>query len=355
MVGGDWSAEEGFAITDRGGIIENRHRVHIAVVDGTGNLLYGVGNPFRVTLARSAVKPIQTLAILKTKADRLNGFEEPDLALMCASHSSEKRHIERARAMLAKISAEEQDMCCGGHPSFSNKINSDWVKNDFVPSSICNNCSGKHAGMLAGAKALGAGIQGYDRPEHPMQELVRQVVAKTCGLESHQVLWAIDGCNLPTPAFPLDRLARIYAKLAASKSSVGADSYDMARIYDAMAHYPELVAGEERFCTELMRAFDGGLVGKLGADACYGIGIRDSPDTRRLGSSNGLGIAVKIDDGNIDVLYAVVTEALHQLNIGTIENREKLARFHQNLRLNTMGVVTGGISFSFKLKPCPHE
>ena len=115
--------------------------------------------------------------------------------------------------------------------------------------------------------------------------------------------WAIDGCNLPTPAFPLDRLARLYMKLAAAKADTAADTSPLARIYRAMTTYPELVAGEGRFCTLLMQAFDGALVGKVGADASYAIGVR-----RREATQGALGIAVKVEDGNTTVLYAIVAE-----------------------------------------------
>lgn len=346
--------DDAFAATNRGGIIENKHNIHAAIVDGNGDLLYGIGDPSRVTLARSAVKPIQALAILKTKADQLSGFDDADLALMCASHSGEARHIERARDMLSKISVHENEMQCGGHPSLSTHVNTTWAKEGFVPTPLCSNCSGKHAGMLAGSKALGADIGDYHLPNHPMQKLVMQTVADACDLEPNEVLWGVDGCNLPTPAFPLDRLARIYAKLAAAADKTdnvddrNGDSANLGRIYNAMASYPELIAGDDRYCTILMKAFNGDLIGKLGADGCYGIGIRDSDDTRRLGSNNGLGIAVKIDDGSIDVLYAVVSELLEQLNIGTAENRNCLESFRNMKRLNSKGIDVGGISFHFK-------
>ncbi|EGE59843.1 UNVERIFIED_ORG: L-asparaginase II [Rhizobium esperanzae] len=347
---------EDFVVTDRGGIVENSHRVHAAVVDAKGRLLYALGNPERMTLARSAAKPAQALAILETEGFAGYGFDDADIALMCASHSSEERHIARTRTMLSKIKAEEADLRCGGHPSLSETVNRAWIRQDFVPTGVCSNCSGKHVGMLAGARAIGARMEGYHLPDHPMQGRVKRTVAELCDLDLRKVEWGIDGCNLPTPAFPLDRLARLYAKLAAAADGDGssegpsARGAALARIFHAMARHPDMVAGEGRYCTALMRAYNGALIGKLGADASYAIGVRASDETRRLGTDGALGISVKIQDGNLEILYAVVTEILERLGIGSADIRSQLAPFHHPQRVNTMGVTTGGVSFPFKLR-----
>lgn len=232
----------------RGDSVENTHRAHVAVVDSNGRLLYSFGDPSRVTLARSAAKPAQALAVLETGALERFGFDDADLALMCASHSSEPRHIERARQMLAKAQASESDLRCGGHPPLSDAVYVDWIKRDFKPGAVCSNCSGKHAGMLAGARSIGAALSGYEQPEHPMQIRVKHTVADVCDLPDDGVQWATDGCNLPTPAFPLDRLARLFAKLAAAQDEVSSSgaapntrTAALARIYRAMTAYPELV------------------------------------------------------------------------------------------------------------------
>lgn len=351
-------------ITDRGGIIENQHLVHAAVVDASsGRLLFAIGNPYRVTLFRSAAKPAQALAILETGGFDAGGFSEADLALTCASHSSEARHVARARAMLERVdpALREADLRCGGHAAVSESVNRGWIKEDFVPGPLCNNCSGKHVGMIAGARALGAEVATYHLPEHPMQVRVRETVEELCG-EGEEVRWATDGCNLPAPAAPLHTLARNYAKFAAAADEVAAvgEAGDvevdvrkrhMARIFNAMAKHPEQVGGEGRFCTVLMEIFGGALISKLGADGCYGVGVRASEQTRRVGAEGAIGIAVKIEDGSIEILYAVVAELLEQLQIGTPEMREKLAVFHHLKRLNTAQVVTGKVSLPFKVRP----
>lgn len=350
-----------FVVTDRDGIVENRHLVHAAVVDSTGKLLFSVGDPSRMTLSRSAAKPLQALAILETGAFDQFGFDDADLALMCASHSSEERHINRARAMLAKSNANEEDLCCGGHVALSDAVNRDWMEKRYLPTGICNNCSGKHAGMLAGARAIGADICNYNISSHPMQLKVKSVFESICGASSESLKWGLDGCNLPAPAFPLTTLAKVYSLLALASDSSEDQVLPvnqsearrmryMSQIFHAMATYPELVGGEGRFCTEVARLSQGALIGKLGADACYGIAIKSSERTRQLGATGAVGISVKIEDGNVSILYAAIMEILEQLQIGTSDMREALGHFRFPKLCNTAGVQTGHLSHNFRVR-----
>ncbi|KAJ5536293.1 hypothetical protein N7513_009479 [Penicillium frequentans] len=347
-----------FVVSDRGGVIENRHAVHAAVVDSKGRLLYALGDPTRTTLARSAAKPAQAVAILETGAFNEYDFDEVDLALMCASHSSEERHITRARAILAKIDADEADLKCGGHTPVSEVVNRAWIKGDFVPTSVCSNCSGKHAGMIAATKTLGADVATYHLGDHPLQVRLKKTVDEICELGERESTWSIDGCNLPAPAFPLLSLGRMYASFAEAVDTVDGEGNGagtarvqmQARVFRAMSRHPEFVAGEDRFCTILMRAFPEMLIGKLGADGCYGVGVRASEQTKRFGADGAVGIAVKIEDGNIGILYSAVSEILNQLNIGDPDMRQKLARFHSPETKNTVGVVTGKVSPQFSLR-----
>ncbi|KAI7157181.1 hypothetical protein KC349_g5823 [Hortaea werneckii] len=212
--------------------------------------------------------------------------------------------------------------------------------------------------MLAGACAIGSEKLDYHLPDHPMQLRVKRVVEDLSEASNEDIRWGLDGCNLPAPALPLRCTSLMYAKFAAAADAMGSDSgqlpqrtQDLASIYNAMARYPEMVGGEGRFCTVLMEAFGGTLVGKLGADACYGVGVRSSDCTGTVGSNGALGISVKVEDGSIEILYAVVVEILAQLKIGTPEQRQRLAAFHYLERRNTMNIVTGNVSMAFKVRP----
>jgi L-asparaginase II len=328
----------------RGDEIENTHAAHVAVVDASGRIVASFGDPSRTTLVRSAAKPAQALAVLETGALERFGFDDADLALMCASHNSEPRHIERTRQMLAKAQVTEADMRCGGHVPLSDVVWKAWIKRDFTPGAACSNCSGKHAGMLAGARAIGAAVADYHLPDHPLQVRVKHTMADVVDLPYDGVHWATDGCNLPTPAFPLDRLARLFAKLAAADAHAhdSPRAAALARIYRAMTSYPELVAGDGRFCTRLMQAFGGALVAKVGAEASYAIGVRRPEGV--------LGIAVKVEDGNVAALYAIVMDVLLQLGIGTQAQRRELDIFHAPPMRNTMGIETGRLELSVGLE-----
>ncbi len=344
-------------VTYRGAAVENTHAAHIAVVDARGRLLLSSGDPERVTLPRSAAKPAQALAILESGALQRFALQDADLALMCASHSSEDRHIERARSMLARVGAAESELECGGHPPISEAVAREWVRRGFTPTAVCSNCSGKHVGMLAAARALGLPAQGYHLPGHALQGRVRATFADLCGLPQDAVQWAVDGCNLPTPACALRGLATLFARLAeaagqaALPRELAPQGAGLARIYRAMTQHPELVAGEGRFCTQLMQAFGGALVGKTGADGCYGLGVRASAQTQALGAEGALGIAVKVEDGNVAVLSMVVCELLERLQLGSADQRARLAAFHRPPMLNTRGEVTGHAEFAFELRP----
>jgi len=334
-------------VTYRGGVHENSHIAHVAVADSQGKLLFTSGDPERITLARSTAKPFQAAAILRTGAVQHFGLGRQHLALMCASHSSESVHIRCARQILEKISTGERCLACGGHSPLSPEISRQWIKTDFTPTGICNNCSGKHAGMIAGALMLTGSAEGYSHPDHPMQQLVQETVSAISGLPQKSVLWATDGCNLPAPAFPLRTLASSYARLAVGTAASWPHAALLNVLYEAMADYPELIGGRGRFCTVLGNVFNGALVGKLGADACYAVAVKASAQTRKLGTSGALGIAVKIEDGSVDALYSVVCELLKTLGLSDEKTTAALKPFHFPEMRNTAGEVTGHRTFEF--------
>lgn len=348
--------DDSYVVIDRCGVIENRHLVHAVVVDSTGRALFTVGDPNRVTLIRSSAKPAQSVAIVESGALEKYDLDETDLALMCASHSSEDRHVHRARAILDKAGNSESDLRCGGHPAVMPEMNKAWIRGGFEPTPVWSNCSGKHSGMLAAAKAIGADVEDYHVLSHPIQQRVKRVIEEIAGLHADQVQWVIDGCNMASPAYPLISLATSNAAFAAAADAVASGAEDltqreksMSRVFHAMSTYPEMVAGEGRFCTDFMRAYEGRAIGKIGADACYGIGIQEGEDTRRLGAVGAVGIAVKIEDGNVPILYNAVAEILHRLEIGSAETRSALDGFHIRAIKNTVGIVTGHVSYPFKL------
>lgn len=346
------------AYTTRSSIIENRHLIHVAVSTPT-SLLYSVGDPQRITLIRSTAKPAQALAILTTPGVS-ETLSDEDVALVCASHSAEPAHVDRARAILARAGVPEAELSCGGHASISDDVNASWAEDGVKPTGIHNNCSGKHAGMLAANKQLGGAPKGYELADSPIGVRVRNAVGSLVG----ECQWGLDGCNLPAPAMELQRLARMYAMFAAAKDrdEGGEDDDDgdsdqtvngtsspytatMARIFTAMSTHPHLVGGKGRFCTELMASVPG-VIGKVGADGVYGVGLRSGV----CDEDGPVGIAVKVEDGNRRILYAVVCEVLARLGAGSDEERALVDEFKLGREVNSAGVEVGRIEMPFKLR-----
>jgi L-asparaginase II len=318
--------------------------------------LYTGGDPHRLTWVRSTAKPAQALAVLEASDGDDFGFDTSELALLCASHSAEPMHLERAAAMLARVGLHETDLCCGGHPSLNDAVTRAWIRRDYEPGPLCSNCSGKHIGMAVAARALTGTAANYDALSHPVQQRVCTTLAALVGLAPSEIGWAIDGCNLPTPSLPLERLARLYAVVTDAADSVARwqaaavspRTQRLARLYGAMTRYPELVAGTGRFCTALMQSFDGGLIGKVGAEGCYAVGLRAELTAHLPTPVGALGIAIKVEDGNGAVVAPIVCEVLRQLNVPV---PEALQPFYAPVLRNTVGVPVGHIALSLRLIP----
>ncbi|KAI2612327.1 thermolabile L-asparaginase [Hypoxylon fragiforme] len=365
-----------FLYSTRGGIVENRHLVHAAVVSSstpsTSPPLFSLGDPTRLTFLRSAAKPVQALPFVEANGLSRFGLDAADLALMCGTHNSEPAQVARARAMLVKVGVEESQLECGAHPAISPRVNKEWVESGFAPTPVCAACSANHVGVMAGARAVGAGVAGYHLAGHPVQDRIGEAVQELTGLAAAEIGWALDGCNMVSPATPLQAVARIFAAFAQAADDGEKEDEDkdkdkdedkdksvplssprtqaMARIYRAIAAHPENIGGSNRFCTELIAAHGGALIGKAGGDGCYAIGVRASEDTRRLGAQGAIGIALKIEDGNFGAMEATAAELLEQLGIGTPEARGRLEGFRRGEIKNSRGVVTGGLTFAFKLR-----
>ena len=368
-----WLDQPAHIAVDRNGIIENRHYVHAAVVNAQGRLLFSLGDPSRMTLLRSCAKPAQTLAILE--AGNPSQYEQAEVALMCSSHSSEPYHVARVMKMLDRAGFNEVDLRCGSHESLDDRINRIWARDDYDPTPATSNCSGKHAGMLAASKTLGLDITDYHHSDHPLSARVKTVTEEllTGGSSKNEVLWGVDGCNLPTPAAPLQVSAAMYAKFAEAKDASSKEDGPlldgrtslMARIFTAMYEHPEMVGGTDRFCTVLIRACPGRLIAKLGADGTYCVGVRAGasiPYTGAVNWHNGkpdtFGLAVKIEDGSTEALYTAVVEILVQLGFlpgdeepwAVGEDYSSLRPFTKPSRHNTNGDVAGTSQCRFTLK-----
>lgn len=284
----------------RGTIIESAHEVHVAVVDSDGRLIGRAGDPDLTTFWRSAAKPFQALPlVLDGVADRFE-LDQADLALACASHSSEPEQVERVREFLVKIGCAESDLLCGPHTPLSDTVAQDYRARGVTLTAIHSNCSGKHAGMLALAKHRGWPLAGYVGADHPVQRRCLEEIATWTGLPESDIGTGVDGCGVLCFAVPLRRMALAYAKLGSSRDG------SVRRIPHAMLAHPELVAGAGRPCTELMTAFPGRVIAKVGAEGVYSALIVEKQ----------VGVALKVADGHTHAAVLALHAVLGELGIG---------------------------------------
>src|SRR6267143_4984515 len=334
----------------RNGVVESRHLAHVAVVDGDGRLVARAGDPDFVTFWRSAAKPFQALPlVLDGAADRF-GLTAVDLALCCASHSSEPGQVNLVRELLQKIGCSERDLTCGPHTPLSDAVAKDYQTRGVRLTAVYSNCSGKHAGMLALARHHGWPTEGYARLDHPVQRRCLAEVSRWTGVAEREIGVAVDGCGVACFALPLRSMALAYARLAnAERGSWNAEQRGEVlfrvphsafrvgssfRVVEAMLRHPDLIAGEGRPCTAMMRAHPGRVITKVGAEGVYGA----------LLTRERLGVAIKIEDGHGPAAVLAMAAVLRELGFEP-QPESLLATPTRNSRGEVVGElrVNGGL------------
>jgi len=329
----------------RGSITESRHRGHIVAVEPDGNIVASLGAPHNVTFLRSSAKPFQALPLLLTSAADRFGFTDREVALACASHNGEPIHTELAASMLRKIGLGPEALKCGVHEPYSAEAALELRARGEEPNVLHNNCSGKHAGMLAVALHLGAPIENYDSPENPVQKAIAKVLAQFSDVPITDMAVGVDGCAAPIFGITMKAMALAYARLVSPPASFDKTTRDAcSRVVRVMTAYPELIGGtSERLDTEIMRAARGRVVSKVGAEGVYTAGIKPCEEWPK-----GLGLALKIEDGDDKrARPTVVIEALRQLGVLRDESLKALSRYAFFPIKNRRGDLVGEISASF--------
>ena len=321
----------------RGDIVESRHHVHIAVVDGKGRLRAHAGDPSTVAFARSAIKPMQTVPIIEDGAADQFQFSDSEIALCCASHSGEPRHVAGVFAMLRKVGAAEEALACGPHVPMGRQAARELAEKRAQPTRIHNNCSGKHTGMLALARKNGWPLAGYHHADHPVQQRMQNELARWTGMDADDFITAVDGCGVITFALPIEALARAFASFAAAARRGDAAP---ARVVQAMVRNPEYVAGTERLCTELMRVARGRVFAKVGAEGVYCAGVPGAE----------LGIALKVEDGATRAAEPALIATLKALAILSDDEVAELASFAEPDIENTRGERVGVLRAELRLE-----
>lgn len=315
----------------RGALTESVHRVSVAVVHADGRLFASSGDAGYVTWWRSAAKPFQAMPLVEDGVAERFGLRDAELALACASHSSEGKHLEAVDRFMTKVGIGESDLACGVHQPISPDVARAVLSGTAIMTPKWSNCSGKHTGMLALAKHHDWPLEGYNAAGHPVQERILDVLTRWTDVGRDAIGIAPDGCTAACFALPLRNMALAYARLGASE--------DVAhrRIARAMMTHPFLVAGTGRLCTDIMAAWPGAIIAKVGADGVYCAALRWL----------GLGVALKVLDGHGPSAAVALLEAIRQvLERGATANSaaypfERLASHARHPIVNTRGVVTG--------------
>ncbi|AZR71982.1 hypothetical protein BBF96_00320 [Anoxybacter fermentans] len=324
----------------RGQYVESIHYGSVVVVNAEGELIKSAGDPDFKTFIRSAAKPIQALPVVYSGAMEKYNLTPRELAVMCASHSGEEIHIETVRSILKKINVPEEKLLCGVHPPYHKPSAEALIKAGIEPTSIYCNCSGKHAAMLTLCMYFGWDIDGYIELKHPLQQMMLEVVSDVTDVPKDEFWLGVDGCGVPVFGMPLKNMALGFARL--SKPEYLKEKYrNAARIItEAMYTNPMLVAGTDRFCTDLMRVMKGKVVAKAGAEAVYCVGFMDK----------GIGLAVKIDDGGRRGREVVVLKAMEDLGLISKEELAQLRKYRHPVIKNHHNKVVGELKPVFTLK-----
>jgi L-asparaginase II len=295
----------------RSDLVDEIHRGDLAIVSADGELRFAVGDPrHKVAFWRSSAKPFQALPLIASGAAERLGLASEDVALTAASHGGEPVHVDRIASLLGRTGHRIEDLECGAHAPLDAEAAHDLERRGESPTALHNNCSGKHAGLLALADALGAPFAGYRLPGHPVQGAILESVQRFTGLERRQIAIGLDGCGVPCFGISIYRMALAFARLMAPREEIPEAYRDAAGVVrEAMMQHPYLVAGRKRIDTDLMAQLPGAILSKGGAGGVQCIGL-----------PGGIGLALKIEDGAASASAGApagvaALEALRQLDL----------------------------------------
>ncbi len=316
----------------RGGAVESVHRGAWVLVDPDGGVIEGAGAVHSPVFARSTVKALQALPLFETGAADQFSFGPKETALAISSHNAEPCHTETVRAMLERLDLDEQNLRCGSQVPGDRETRARMLAANEKPTSVHNNCSGKHTGFLTLSRFLKEEPASYLDVDSQVQSRVRQAVAEMCDLNPDDPTRAIDGCSAPTFRMPLVNLAQGFARFS-NPDKLDRDRANWCRImHDAVAARPELVAGNfKRIDTDIVRATRGRLFPKVGAEAVYVIGEVDG----------GRALAVKIDDGGLRGMHRLVIGLLEKFGMLDTSELEELSAWTDSVVRNFAGLEVG--------------
>jgi L-asparaginase II len=323
----------------RGPLVESSHCGALAVLDAGGKTVLALGDVERPVFPRSAVKALQALALVESGAAERYGLGDEELAVACASHGGEPGHVATVGRMLERAGLEASALCCGAHWPLHQPSAQALARNGSAASALHNNCSGKHAGFLCVAGAIGAQHRNYVEPTHPVQQAIRATLAEMTGADLERP--AVDGCSVPTWAVSLRALALGFARFGTGQGLSSARAQAAARLREACTAKPWHVAGTGRFCTELMQGLGARAFVKTGAEGMFCGALPEQ----------GLGFAIKCDDGAGRAAEVVAAGLVERFGKWSGSEQILLERFIRPTLRNWNGIVVGGLRPGAALGP----
>lgn len=307
----------------RGSTVESIHQGNAVVVDASGKIMRTWGDIEQGVFPRSAVKPLQAIALVESGAADAAHLEDKHIALACSSHNGEVEHVETVRNWLSQLNLSEQNLECGSHWPMFDQATRDMAARGESPDQTHNNCSGKHSGFLTLAQHKGWDIAGYTNVDHPLQIEVNRVIGEMCSVDMQSLPWGKDGCCIPTYQIPLVNIALGMARFANPENESDPRCAAIERIQNAMTQYPFMVAGTHRYCTDVMTACARRVLVKTGAEGVFCAALPEA----------GFGIALKCTDGATRAAEAMLTAILIELDVINESEQTRLQnRVHPTIK-----------------------
>lgn len=337
---------EPLAVVTRNDYIESIHYGFICVVNSSSKVLYNLGDYHTKIFFRSSAKPIQIIPLLQSGAAEALNFSQKEIAIACSSHSGQKIHQETVQEILKRLNLNDINLHCGIMTPYSAEENKRLIEQRESPSVFHCSCSGKHSAMLALAKFRGYSVDNYEKISNPVQQEILKTIADFTDENVASIPMGTDGCGAPIYLLPINKIALSYARLAMYAQDTESPYHHSCKtVFDSMTQFPEMVAGDDEFCTELMQVTKGKLIGKVGSEAVYCLGIKEG----------NLGICIKIVDGNERAVYPVVIEILKKLGILSTPEFNSLKHWYRQALKNNLGEIIGEIFPAFSFYSAPNN
>ena len=327
------SSEPLSVLVNRNGFCESSHQVDVAVCGADGEVVLGLGNVESVIFPRSAMKPLQAIALVEV-LQRSAGAEQlsdSEVALICSSHNGEMLHVDAVRDLLGKFDVDIDDLICGAHWSMHEETMVSQVRTLEAPHQVHNNCSGKHAGMMILSKLLSSKSVGYEKLSCEAQQRILGTLEFMTGVDLMQHTTGVDGCGAPVFSAPLGNWARAFALFAGGGELPDERTAACQKIRKCIASHPLHIAGKDRSCSAVNAAYGEAITVKVGAEGVYSAAFHEL----------GLGAMIKVRDGNkrgAEVALGAVIQSLGY------QMQDSLAGFFEPKLRNWAGEVVGDIT-----------